>query len=408
MKRLRLPGLLLLLAIVASDARPAQKLRITMISFGDDLENKTWIKDYKQNYHTKAKIEESFRRLKDEGFSVIYWRMLWEGLPIDEIEFYSHRVQMEAAQLRKELENTPYAWDPHELRWPIEVAHRLGLKLYAWIVPYNMGAPPGASKELGLPPNPIRFPYGTVSDTEFGYYASFLRKHPEYQLVDRTGKRYHYGVLEWAYPEARRYWTDIVSALMAKYDLDGIYMDTRTECMAPDFADQFGFNEPVVAEYKRRYGVDIREEDFDLEKWRTLRGEYFTRFVREMSAAVRGRGRPLSLGTNRGDYIGFPLGNMKLEWRTWIQERLVDEFHGDERGWAWGRHGYGYLSDVENGRGLEPIETMVREKYAPLCRGSGVKLYFKPSLYRNMDDAWKKRLAALPEFDGVIERPSFR
>src|SRR5437773_4252083 len=306
MKRLRLPGILLLLAIVASDARPAQKLRITMISFGDDLENKTWIKDYKQNYHTKAKIEESFRRLKDEGFSVIYWRMLWEGLPIDEIEFYSHRVQMEAAQLRKELENTPYAWDPHELRWPIEVAHRLGLKLYAWIVPYNMGAPPGASKELGRPPNPIRFPYGTVSDTEFGYYASFLRKHPEYQLVDRTGKRYHYGVLEWAYPEARRYWTDIVSALMAKYDLDGIYMDTRTECMAPDFADQFGFNEPVVAEYKRRYGVDIREEDFDLEKWRTLRGEYFTRFVREMSAAVRGRGKPLSLGTNRGDYIGFP------------------------------------------------------------------------------------------------------
>ncbi len=82
----------------------------------------------------------------------------------------------------------------------------------------------------------------------------------------------------------------------------------RTECMAPDHADQFGFNQPIVDEFCRRYRVDILTQDFDLEAWRALRGEYFTLFLREISDVVHSKGKLLSLGTARGDYIGFPLG----------------------------------------------------------------------------------------------------
>jgi hypothetical protein len=182
--------------------------------------------------------------------------------------------------------------------------------------------------------------------------------------------------MEWAYPEARRYWTDLVERILEKYQVDGIYMDTRAECMAPHYADQFGFNEPIVQEYQRRYGTDIRQDDFDLESWRQLRGEYFTLFLKELSNVIHSKGKPFSLGTARGDYIGFPLGNMKLEWRKWISEKIIDELHLDERGWAWGRHGHGYLTDVDTGRGLQPLEQMVKEGYGPLCRKYGVKLYF--------------------------------
>lgn len=381
------------------------KTKIAMISFGDAIENKVWIKGWKQNYNTKAKIEESIRKLKQKGYSAIYWRMLWDGASRDEIDKYSMRVDVEAAQLKQEFENTPYAWDPHELRWPIEVAHRLGMKFYAWVVPYNMGAPPGAMTEITGPNprrNPVFYPSGVVYDEEHVYMYKFATDHPQYQLVDRKGERYYYGVMEWAYPEARGYWVTLIKAIVDKYDVDGIYMDTRTESMAPDYADQFGFNEPIVQEYKRRYGVDIRQEDFDLESWRQLRGEYFTLFLKETAEVVHGKGKLFSLGTARGDYIGFPLGNMKLEWRKWFREKTIDELHLDEQGWAWGRHGYGYVTDRKTGRGLQPIDVMARENYGPLCRKYGVKLYLKTTGYAKMGEEWKRRTAEMPEFDGTV------
>jgi Glycosyl hydrolase-like 10 len=392
-------------------APPRAKIKINMVSFGDDIENKNWMPGYshhERRYHTKESIETSLAKLKEKGASAIYWRLMWDGAPDDEIEKYSFRVQVEKDELRRQFVNTPYAWDPHELRWPVAVAHKLGMKIYAWIVPYNMGAPPGAYTELGIKPGLVHYPAVTITETQFPWMYSYLRKNPQYQLVDRTGKRYHYGVLEWGYPEARRYWTNIVQDIVGRYDVDGVYIDTRTECMAPDFADQFGFNDPVVDEYKRRYSVDIRTEDFDLEKWRALRGEYFTQLLRECSALIHAKGKLLSLGTARGDYVGFPLGNMRLEWKKWISERIIDELHLDEQGWAWGRHGYGYLTDPVTGRGLRPIDEMIRTDYGPLAKQHGVKLYFKPGLYPNQNDAWKERVAAMPEFDGVIERPNYK
>jgi hypothetical protein len=361
--------------------------------------------------------------IRDAGFTTVYWRMLWEGHPMDDMLFFSHRTQAEIFRAKKDVENTPYRWDPHELRWPIEVAHRLGMKLYAWVVPYNDGAPPGATAEYGVEAKPYRFAYGPVYETQPVYQWKFVRDHPEYQLVDRAGKRHHYGVLEWAHPEARRAWLDDIRLVLDRYDVDGLYVDTRTECMSPEYADQYGFNPPVVEEYRRRYGVNILEEDFDLEKWRALRGEYFTLFLKEISDLVHAKGKPLSMGTSRGDYIGFPLGNMKLEWRKWIAERIVDEFHIDEHGWAWGKQGYGYVTDFATGRGLKPYEAAIREDYGPLCKKSGVKLLFKCSPYRPrpLDEPcchgrsapaakpaaadWCDRVRGMTEFDGSIDRP---
>jgi hypothetical protein len=202
--------------------------------------------------------------------------------------------------------------------------------------------------------------------------------------------------------------------------VDGIYMDTRTEGMGPEYADQYGFNQPIVKEYQRRYGVDILEEDFDLEKWRSLRGEYFTQLLREVAQVVHAKGRPFSLGTSRGDYIGFPLGNMKLEWRKWFAERLLDGFLLEEHGWSWSKQGYGYMTDFPTGRGLKPFEIQIREDYAPLATKYGVELYFsKSACYKPrspVDQCCSSRAtmnapklppdgcekwAAMPEFNGI-------
>jgi hypothetical protein len=409
----RLAGALLAMLAISLPVSSADKLKVKGISWGDELSEGT--------YSSKTAIEEAFRKLKEQGYTDIYWRMIWDGAPHDEIEFYMPDSQQAGeARVRKELENTPYAWDPHELRWPAAVAHRLGMRLWAHIVPYNMGAPPGAWAELGIMPHPQVLPDGlTIYLTNFLYQYKILRQHPEYQLVDRKGKRYHYGVMEWAYPEARQYWDGLVKDIVTRYDVDGISMDTRSECMNPEYADEFGFNAPVVEEFKRRYGVDILQEDFDLEKWRQLRGEYFTQLLKELSDVIHSKGKQFALWTGQGDYIGYPLGNMKLEWRKWLTEKTVDVFGLEEYGWAWGTQGYGYVTDVTSRRGLKPLDVAIREDYSPAAKQGGVKLVFlcRKNIAKPLSDVccssranplavpqppdYCQTMEAMPEFDGV-------
>lgn len=437
-----LRGVLTLLALgtlLSGDAWAETGEKIAKISFGDVIERGGPL-------DSKGTIDKSFQQLRDMGYTTIYWRMLWEGHPAADFILYSS-IQLREIQLAKgQFENTRYAWDPHELRYPIEVAHRLGMKFYAWVVPYNEGAPVGAWSEhcheppgtelldentrieygIGCPAYPYRYPWGVVYETQDNYQTKFVHEHPQYQLVDREGKHYDYGVLEWAYPEAREYWVKDIQLILDKYDVDGIHLDTRTEGMGPEYADQYGFNEPIVKEYERRYGVNILEEDFDLEQWRSLRGEYFTQLLREIAQVVHAKGKRFSVATSRGDYIGFPLGNMKLEWRKWIAEQILDSLVLEEHGWSWSRQGYGYVTDFPTGRGLKPFTTDIREEYGPLSEKYRVDLYFsKSTCYKprvladqccnsratmstqKLPPGACERMAAMPEFRGTVDLPGF-
>ena len=408
---LRLWSVLVCLALVSSAQPGPQRDRIMPVSYGDWVESGDL-------FSSKEAIEQSFRFIKESGATDIYWRMLWEGHPIDRMVFFGNNLQARNWRLKQAFEGTPYAWNPHELAYPIEAAHKLGMKFYAWIVLYNEGAPPQAAGE-------------------YWYQSLFTYERPEYLAVDRTGRRRNYGILEFAYPQARQYWVDEVQEILDKYPVDGIHIDTRTESPCPLWADEFGFNEPVVQEYLRRYGVDILKEDFDLEKWRSLRGEYLTLLLKEIAQRVHAQGGKLSLATSRGDYIGYPIGNIKLEWRKWMQERIIDSLYLDEHGWCWGPNRpaspgvlpsdveaiqpYGFMTDWPTERGLKPLDAAIREDYSPLARKHGVKLYFRCYPYKArptskeccdhratstpkpLPEGWCQRMAAMPEFDGIVE-----
>ncbi|MBL9214940.1 MAG: hypothetical protein JNG83_05645, partial [Opitutaceae bacterium] len=89
----------------------------------------------------------------------------------------------------------------------------------------------------------------------------------------------------------------------------------------------------------------------------------------------------LSLGVPQGEHAGPPIGNIALHWRTWVQEKLVDDLivghHTLQRatyGNRWQR-GYGYIQDQDEGIGLPPFAQALREDYAPLCKQHGVRVY---------------------------------
>ncbi|PYV15879.1 MAG: hypothetical protein DMG07_08830 [Acidobacteria bacterium] len=402
-------GLLFCVVLALTGAYGQKREKMLRISYGD------WV-EQNESLNSKDAIERTFEKVRAAGYTHILWRLLWEGHGYDHMVVHSAELKAQHERLKARLDGTPYAWDPHEIRWPIAVAHRLGMKFYASIVPYNEGAPP----ERTLPKPPLGL-------GKNWYQSKLVYDHPEYQAVDRSGKKVQYGILEWAYPEARRHWVEDVRQLVDRYDVDGIYMDTRTESPCPEFADQFGFNEPVVREYQRRYGVDILKEEFDLEKWRALRGEYFTQLLAEMSQVIRAKGKVFHLGTSRGDYLGYPLGNLKLDWRRWMREKIVDELHVDEHGWCWGSDAqpFGFMTDFPTGRGLKPIATAIREDYGPLARQFGIRLYLSCNPYRPRPFSepccqhraapsvppaaknWCDGLRGMTEFAGTLERQAF-
>lgn len=165
----------------------------------------------------------------------------------------------------------------------------------------------------------------------------FAYDHPEWIPVDRIGLRQQGGMISYAYPEARRAFVDSYDQFLTTHPYyQGIWLYSYVENFEEQYEDEFGFEEPIVAEYKRRYGVDIRTQPFDHQKWYDLKGEYFTQFIRELHAVFQKHGVKMAICVDPthldrptpwlcGGAVLRPTGRFTMEWRKWIKEGLVDE-----------------------------------------------------------------------------------
>ncbi|MBL9214611.1 MAG: family 10 glycosylhydrolase, partial [Opitutaceae bacterium] len=206
------------------------------------------------------------------------------------------------------------AWESNLLTSVVKEIKAAGMEVQMWISVVDEGCAPSVFYNDVVP---------------FPWQSRFVKAHPEMQSADRSltesGRKYHEGVLEFAYPEVRAHVLEQIRFFSDRYAFDGVFLSYRSHSPPPPHADQFGFNAPVVEEYQRRYGKNILRQNFDLEKWRSLRGEYFTQFLREVRAYLNTKGQKLSLGVPQGEHAGPPIGNIALHWRTWVQEKLVDD-----------------------------------------------------------------------------------
>ena len=159
--------------------------------------------------------------------------------------------------------------------------------------------------------------------------------HPEYAPVNRWGTWRQGGPVEFAYPKARAAVIDYLVKDVVARGYNGLVLLTYAENYSQHYDDEFGFNEPIVAEFKRRYHIDIRKEDFDHTAWSRLRGEYFTQFLRELRVELGRRSRKLAVCVDGAD-AELPTkwsahggvhssGLIHMDLATWAQEGLVDE-----------------------------------------------------------------------------------
>ncbi len=284
------------------------------------------------------------------------------------------------------------------------LAHGAGMKVYLYVSLFDEG--------WSLPPREVREVsyHNAMHGQHVSWQSEFSRQHPEYAMVDRSGQNRQWGVLCLAYPEVRRYLRERFLGLLANSEFDGLFICLRSQSRPADFADQYGFNEPVRQEYLTRYGRDIVKEDFDLQAWRDLLGEALTMFLSELQESLLPQGVQLAVGTARGDLLGPPLGNATLPWREWSERGLLDELIINQNSsqcpsmWhqLWPMHrGYGYRQNYLDGYNLPPLIEQLNSTYQPILADKSTKLYIARQ-WHEFSEVEEVELFAHPLVKGLV------
>src|SRR5262249_17339462 len=144
------------------------------------------------------------------------------------------------------------------------------------------------------------FDNGSAADVGFsGFpYAAEDRlrvEHPEYAPVNRWGTWRQGGPIEFAYPQARRGMVEYLAKHTVAGGYDGLAFLTYAENYSQRYDDEFGFSPPIVAEFQKRYGVNLRTQPFDRRALAKLRGENVTQFFRELRSALKWHGTKIAV-----------------------------------------------------------------------------------------------------------------
>jgi hypothetical protein len=285
-----------------------------------------------------------------------------------------------------------------------EMARKHGMQVFLYVTLFDEGWPLLPKKVRGVSY------HNKMHCQHVSWQSDFSRQNPQYAVADRRLQKHQWGVLCLGYPEVCNHMIGRYLRLLRMGSFDGLFVCLRSQSKPADYADQYGFNDPVSSEYLKRYGVDIRSGDFDLQQWRDLRGEHLTRFLRKLRKTLNAVQLQLSVGVPRGSVLGPPMGNITLQWPIWMQEGLIDQLVIDQNSsqcpsmWhaLWPMHrGYGYLQNYIDGRGMRSVEEDIVNTYAPAVDRTNTKLYVARQ-WQQRSEPKEKELLRLPGVEGLV------
>jgi len=369
-----------------------EQQNIVSVSWGDHLT----VGEGDGRLASLGALQRRMERWRDDlGAAILHWRII--------------RTYIKGHYYAARGRRHPFRAQDRGLGWSFfeavpQFAHRMEMKAYLYVSLFDDGWP--------LAPKRVRQVsyHSAKHHHHVSWQTGFSREHPEYTVVDRSGEQRQWGVLCLAYPEVRAHFCNRFMSLIQDTEFDGLFVCLRSQSRPADFADQYGFNEPVQQDYLTRYGRDICMEDYDLQKWRNLLGEYLTTFLSELREALRNKGLRLVVGAARGDVLGPPLGNAALQWRDWVEEELVDELIINQNSsqcpsmWhqLWPMHrGYGYLQNYLDGHDMPPLLDHLSSDYVHVFKDQPVNLYVARQWDERSEDE-ERRLLAHPAVKGLV------
>ncbi|NPV45624.1 MAG: family 10 glycosylhydrolase [Armatimonadetes bacterium] len=305
-----LAGLLLITA-AAAQPRPEHTVYVTV---GDSQ----WLVDWTEPLDSRATVEAAMESYRNNLWaSRVFWRGQQDEQWLENHVFRpENRMVYDWWQWVKHLN-----YEVGTNRIAVEAAHRQSMQIMMVTGLFDWGSQPDAGG-MGM------LPY--VSEHRL------RARQPEYAPVNRYGTRHQGGLLEFAYPEVRRAAVQELTEHVLRYGYDGLVLYTYVENMSLRYPDEFGYSDPIVREFRRRYGVDIRTQEFDREAWARLKGEYVTAFLRELKGALARHRKELAVYLNPDDTHAASIwntnagpvvtaGHIYLDWERWAGDGLVDE-----------------------------------------------------------------------------------
>lgn len=335
---------------------------------------------YAKGYlYNEPRIRGLIRTFRRFGFGEVYWRVSAVGT-------VTYRSKVMTPMDGARLTNPSFSpaglilkqCDP--LAVAIDEAHRQGLKLYAYITLFDFAFPGLESRFFQRHPEFWSRLAGVVANNvaqdlpgtkELAEFSATLQTGGYSKLLtegEANGTApYIRGVPSYGYAEVRAHVLAQVRELIG-YRPDGIYFDvSRTHSgiypvlsygWHPQWTNphlKYGYNEPEVALYRKLYGKNppVRgatslqsltgtEEE---ENWNAVRGHFLTEFLREAARLVHAEGLKVAVGFSPATYNYFQpgshtrqqLGRIRIDWRKWAEERLIDviRLNVDHR-----KHGY--------------------------------------------------------------------
>jgi hypothetical protein len=380
--------------------------RLAVVSWGDQV---TEYCGTDEGFDTQGAIGRMMARFKGRGFTAIAWRAGFSDFEPNLLVVHTDamepttRLALDKAETIGNFFNVlPYAKAAAEAN---------GLEFWVWVpTVYSDGAPVSFPGQTGV----------------FPFEMKWVADHPEQLTVSRSGAK-HYGVREYAYSDGRANKVNEMKYIMQTWGIKNIIADMRTEAAQfqppPDKADRFGFNQSIVDAMLSQYGINIlTSPEFDVnsplfsptdpnvQKWHDLRGTYLTQFFRDLRSGMDTVDPNIKIATMipGGDYIGPVLGNWRTDWRTWINEGIIDKLMLPVGlGGPIDSSGKGYLTDIHDSNtifSMEVFREYANRSFYPevrLLNGSGDWYHvatppvgadgWQTWLYDDFDLAWYQR-----------------
>jgi len=329
-------------------------------------------------YHTKLSYP--------VGFDPIHARKYPFTRNPAELEKFIAERAVHNERYRKVLED----FNPPEIF--VREGHKLGMKVIFWIDIFD--------------------------DMYSGHRSKFIDEHPYCQWTARDGKTYFNGLISYAWPESRMFRVEQTRELLS-LGVDGIHCSTSAHCRHhPNVQqnDYYGFEEPVVNEFRKRYGVDLRSAtDFDHEAWHTVKGEFMNLLYSELAKECHKKGKEFWIGLQLGEYTHFSADpyfsdNVVVRyrnlWKDLVDNNIADTFIiGDYEICSSPDHNYWKAKGIRPEPGKD-LFSWSADYYQPYCKGK-TKLYlfseWLPSETNALDlklQQWAERVLK-NGFDGI-------